>query len=564
MTFESLCGIPPTCRKFLHTPVDDQVSGSAVLQDPARNKGTAFTEEERDQLGLRGLLPPRVLSQDAQLEKVLESFRGKPSDLEKYVYLMSLQDRNERLFYQLVTAHLAETLPIIYTPTVGHACQRYAHLWRRPRGLYISAHDRGRIERVMRNWPTRDVRIIVVTDGERILGLGDLGANGMGIPVGKLSLYTACAGIQPSWCLPITLDVGTENEGLLDDPLYLGLPQRRLRGQAYDALIEEFMQAAAAVFPRAIVQFEDFGNANAFRLLARYRDRACCFNDDIQGTAAVTLAGLWSSLRIADGGSLSSQTLLFVGAGEAGTGIADLVVRAMIDEGLGEADSRRRCWFVDSKGLVVRGRGDLAPHKLPYAHEHEPISELVAAVRAIRPSAIIGVSGQPQAFTRDVIEALTTINARPIVFALSNPTSRSECTATQAYQWSSGRAIFASGSPFAPVPYDGQSFVPGQANNAYIFPGVGLGAIACGATRMTDEMFMSAARTLAGMVRPSDLASGCTFPALERIREISVAIATGVVNVAVRQALASVEVPADIRSSIERLMYRPQYADCDG
>jgi malate dehydrogenase (oxaloacetate-decarboxylating)(NADP+) len=564
MTFESLCGIPPTCRKFLHTPVDDQVLGSAVLQDPARNKGTAFTEEERDQLGLRGLLPPRVLSQDAQLEKVLESFRGKTSDLEKYVYLMSLQDRNERLFYQLVTAHLAETLPIIYTPTVGQACQRYAHLWRRPRGLYISAHDRGRIERVMRNWPTRDVRIIVVTDGERILGLGDLGANGMGIPVGKLSLYTACAGIQPSWCLPITLDVGTENEGLLDDPLYLGLPQRRLRGQAYDALIEEFMQAAAAVFPRAIVQFEDFGNANAFRLLARYRDRACCFNDDIQGTAAVTLAGLWSSLRIADGRSLSSQTLLFVGAGEAGTGIADLVVRAMIDEGLGEADSRRRCWFVDSKGLVVRGRGDLATHKLPYAHEHEPISELVAAVRGIRPSAIIGVSGQPNAFTRDVIDAMASINMRPIIFALSNPTSRSECTATQAYQWSSGRAIFASGSPFAPVPYHGQSFVPGQANNAYIFPGVGLGAIACGATRMTDEMFMSAARTLAGMVRPSDLASGCTFPALERIREISVAIATGVVDVAVRQALASVEVPADIRSSIERLMYRPQYADCDG
>ena len=561
MTPDSLCGIPPTCRKFLHAPIDDQLLGVAVLQDPGRNKGTAFTEEERDQLGLRGLLPPRVLAQEAQLQKVLESFRGKPSDLEKYVYLMSLQDRNERLFYQLVTAHLAETMPIIYTPTVGQACQRYAHLWRRPRGLYISAQDRGRVERVMRNWPTRDIRIIVVTDGERILGLGDLGANGMGIPVGKLSLYTACAGIRPAWCLPITLDVGTENENLLADPLYLGLQRRRLRGPEYDALTDEFMQAAAAVFPRAMVQFEDFGNANAFRLLARYRDRACCFNDDIQGTAAVTLAGLWSALRIANGGSLSSQTLLFAGAGEAGTGIADLVVRAMIDEGLSEADSRRRCWFVDSQGLVVRGRTSLAHHKLPYAHEHEPISDLVAAVRAIRPSAIIGVSGQSQAFARDVIDAMTILNPRPIVFALSNPTSQSECTAMQAYEWSAGRAIFASGSPFVPVAYGGQTFVPGQANNAYVFPGVGLGAIASGTTRITDEMFMAAARTLAGMVTPSDLALGCTFPPLDRIREISAAIGTAVMDVALRQGLAGVEIPADGRGYIERMMYRPQYVD---
>ena len=561
MTVESLCGIPPTCRKFLHTSIDEQLSGPAVLQDPHRNKGTAFTEKERDELGLRGLLPPRVLTQEAQLEKVLESFRGKVSDLEKYVYLMSLQDRNERLFYQLVTGHLAETMPVIYTPTVGQACQRYAHLWRRPRGLYISALDRGRIERVMRNWPARDVRIIVVTDGERILGLGDLGANGMGIPVGKLSLYTACAGIRPSWCLPIALDVGTENETLLADPLYLGLQQRRLRGAAYDALIEEFMHAAATVFPHAVVQFEDFGNANAFRLLARYRNRACCFNDDIQGTAAVTLAGLWSALRIADAGSLSSQTLLFVGAGEAGTGIADLVVHAMIDEGLREDDARRRCWFVDSHGLVIRARADLASHKLPYAHEHEPISDVAAAVRAIRPSAMIGVSGQPNAFTREVIDAMTAINARPIVFALSNPTSRSECTAEQAYEWSGGRAIFASGSPFAPVSWGGQTLVPGQANNAYIFPGVGLGAIAAGATRITDEMFMAAAKTLADLVTPADLASGCTFPPLDRIREISAAIAAGVVDIAVRRGLAGDEIPSDVRAYVEGMMYQPQYTE---
>ena len=559
MTRDALCEIPPTCTKYLHRPLVEEPSGVALLQDPARNKGTAFTEAERDQFGLRGLLPPRVLSPAAQLDKVLESFRAKPSPLEKYVYLMSLQDRNERLFYQLVTAHLAETLPIIYTPTVGQACQRYAHLWRRPRGLFVSREDRGRIEQVMRNWPTRDVRIIVVTDGERILGLGDLGANGMGIPVGKLSLYTACAGIQPSWCLPITLDVGTENDTLLNDPLYIGLPERRLRGAAYDELVEEFMQACAAVFPTAVVQFEDFGNANAFRLLARYRDRACCFNDDIQGTAAVTLAGLWSAFRMTGAKTLGGGNLLFAGAGEAGTGIADLVVRAMVEDGVPEAEARRRCWFVDSKGLVVKGRQDLAAHKLPYAQDHAPVADLLSAVAEVRPVALIGVSGQGQTFTREVVTLMATINDRPVVFALSNPTSRSECTAEQAYEWSRGRAVFASGSPFAPVTMNGRTFVPGQANNAYIFPGVGLGAIASGATRVTDAMFMAAARTLADMVTAEDLATGATFPPIERIREISAAIATAVARVALQDGLATTGMPSDVRAHVEGLMYNPDY-----
>ena len=425
--------------------------GVALLHDPALNKGTAFSEEERDRFHIRGLLPPRVLNLERQLDKTLASFRGKPTDLEKYIYLMSLQDRNERLFYRLVTDHLAETLPIIYTPTVGQACQRYAHLWRRPRGLFLSANDGGRLIEVMRNWPSTAVRIIVVTDGERILGLGDLGANGMGIPVGKLSLYTACAGVHPDWCLPITLDVGTNNQSLLDDPLYIGLQQRRLTGASYDAFIDEFMAAAQAVFPRAIVQFEDFGTANAFRVLRTYRDRAACFNDDIQGTAAVTLAALWSALRFVPSGRLGSGNLLFLGAGEAGTGIGELVVAAMIRDGITEADARARCWFVDSKGLVVRSRTDLAGHKQPFAHDHAPLPDLLSAVRALRPMAIIGVSGQPRTFTREIVEAMSGINERPFVFALSNPTSQSECTAAEAYEWSGGRAVFGVRKPLSGV-----------------------------------------------------------------------------------------------------------------
>jgi malate dehydrogenase (oxaloacetate-decarboxylating)(NADP+) len=523
------------------------------------NKGTAFTEEERDRLHLRGLLPPRVLTLQQQLDKTLASFRAKASDLEKYIYLISLQDRNERLFYRLVIDHLAETMPIIYTPTVGQACQRYAHLWRRPRGLFISARDRGRMTSILRNWPAPDVRIIVMTDGERILGLGDLGANGMGIPVGKLSLYTACAGVHPGWCLPITLDVGTDNETFLNDPLYIGLQQHRLRGAAYDTLVEEFMDAAQTVFPKAIVQFEDFGNTNAFRILKKYEDRTACFNDDIQGTAAVTLAALWSAARLHPSPRLGSGNLLFLGAGEAGTGIGELVVSAMVRDGVPEPEARSRCWFVDSKGLVVRTRTDLAEHKLPFAHDHAPIPDLLSAIGALRPSALIGVSGQPRTFTREIVVAMAAINERPIVFALSNPTSRSECTAAEAYEWSGGRAIFASGSPFPVAECHGQLFVPSQANNAYIFPGVGLGAIACGARRVTNEMFLAAARVLADATNSEDLALGSLFPPLDRIRGISASIAIAVANVAYERGLATEPRPADLRARVERLMYVPTY-----
>ena len=533
-------------------------TGADLLHSPVLNKGTAFTEEERDALHLRGLLPPHVHTQDEQVMRVMENFRRKPNDLEKYVHMIALQDRNETLFYRVVLDHLEEMMPIIYTPTVGQGCLEYGHIFRRPRGLFVSSADRGRVADVLRNWPSPDVRIIVVTDGERILGLGDLGADGMGIPVGKLSLYTACAGVHPALCLPVTLDVGTDNERLWRDPLYIGIRQPRLRGEAYDALVDEFMTAAQEVFPNVLVQFEDFANVNAFRLLNRYRDRLCTFNDDIQGTGGVALAGLVSALRLT-GGRLPDQTVLFLGAGEAAVGIAGLIVAGMVAEGLPEEEARARCWLVDSRGLVVKSRTDLAPHKQPYAHDHAPLPDFLAAVEALRPTAIIGVSGQPGTFSQPVLAAMARLNERPIVFALSNPTSKAECTAEQAYTWTEGRAIFASGSPFAPVTVGGRTHVPGQGNNAYVFPGVGLGVIACGARLVTDEMFFAAARALAGQVSEEDLAQGLIYPPLTEIREVSAAIAAAVAGVAYRQGLATRPEPEDLLAFIEAQMYEPRY-----
>jgi malate dehydrogenase (oxaloacetate-decarboxylating)(NADP+) len=532
--------------------------GLALLHNPALNKGTAFGEEEREALGLRGLLPPDVQTQDQQVLRVMENFCQKPTDLEKYIQMIALQDRNQTLFYRVVLDHLEEMMPIIYTPTVGQACQQYGHVFRRPRGMFISARDRGGVAQVLRNWPFDDVRIIVVTDGERILGLGDLGADGMGIPVGKLALYTACAGVHPSLCLPVTLDVGTENASRLDDPLYIGLRQRRLRGEAYDALVDEFMEAAVERFPNVLIQFEDFANVNAFRLLSKYRDRLCTFNDDIQGTGSVALAGLYSALRIV-GSKLSEQRVLFQGAGEAAIGIADLIVGAMTDEGLSLDEARGRCWLVDSGGLVVHGRAGLAAHKLPYAHDHAPLPSLATAIEAVRPTVLIGVSGQPGAFDQAVVQRMARLNDKPIIFALSNPTSKAECTAEQAYTWTEGRVIFASGSPFPPVTLGDKTFVPGQGNNAYIFPGVGLGAVACGARRVTDEMFFAAARALADQVSEGDLAQGRIYPPLSAIRKVSAVIAAAVAEVAYRRGLAAVPEPGDLLAHIEAQMYVPRY-----
>ncbi|MFQ6047377.1 MAG: NAD-dependent malic enzyme, partial [Gemmatimonadales bacterium] len=498
-------------------------SGIDILHDPRFNKGTAFTDRERDALRLRGLLPPRVNSMEEQLVRVLGNFRRKESDIEKYIFLTALQDRNETLFYRFILNHIEEMLPIVYTPTVGQACKEFSGIFRRPRGLYVSAEDRGRVVQILRNWPEPEVDVVVVTDGERILGLGDLGADGMGIPIGKLSLYTALAGIDPRRCLPVMLDVGTGDETRRHHPLYMGLRRERLRGEEYDELVEEFVMGIQEVFPAALIQFEDFGNRNAFRLLAKYRDRVCTFNDDIQGTAAVALAGLISAQRIT-GAALEDQRFVFFGAGEAAIGIADLVSSALRRKGLPEEEARRRCWFIDSKGLVVESRTDLAPHKQPYAHQHAPVRDLVDVIDTVRPTGLIGVSGQPHTFTRDAIERMAAINQRPVIFALSNPTSKSECTAEQAYQWSKGRAVFASGSPFPPVEYDGRTFVPGQGNNAYIFPGVGLGVVACGARHVTDEMFFAASETLAAQVMDTSLEQGTIYPPLKGIRDVSVKI----------------------------------------
>jgi malate dehydrogenase (oxaloacetate-decarboxylating)(NADP+) len=531
--------------------------GMTLLRDPLLNKGTAFSESEREQFGLRGLLPPCVLTMQAQADRVLTNLRNLPTDLEKYVALNALHDRNEALFFRVVCDNIDEIQPLIYTPTVGLACQKYGLIFQRPRGMFISAKERGHIAEVLKNWPYR-AKLIVVTDGERILGLGDLGANGMGIPVGKLSLYSACSGVHPEQCLPVVLDVGTNNEELLRDPYYLGLRQKRLTGAAYDEFVDEFMTAARETFPGVLIQFEDFANHSAFRLLHKYRDEIPVFNDDIQGTAAVALAGLFSALRVS-GGKLKDQRLLFLGAGEAATGIADLVVSAMMADGLSEQEAVQRNWLVDSRGLVVRGRDGLSGHKLRYAHDHAGIADFATAIDTLKPTAIIGVAAVGGAFTPDVLRAMAELNERPIVFALSNPTSKSECSAEAAYRYTEGRALFACGSPYDPVKLDGKTFVPRQGNNSYIFPGVGLGAIACGSRLVTDEMFMTAAHALADCVNPDDLGQGSLYPALPRIREVSARIATAVASVAYQSGLADGPPPNDLSGFIEGQMYDPQY-----
>ena len=534
--------------------------GLPILQDPRLNKSTAFTRDERDALGLEGLLPPRVMSLERQLLRVRANLNVKTTNLERYIFLTGLQDRNETLFFRLLMDDVEQLLPIVYTPTVGEACREFGHIFRRPRGLYISAENRGHVDAVLANWPDQDVRVIVVTDGERILGLGDLGAHGMGIPIGKLNLYVALAGLHPEWCLPVTIDVGTDRESLRNDPLYTGLPQPRLRGEAYDALLTEFLETATRRFPHAIIQFEDFATSNALRLLATWRDRIRCFNDDIQGTAAVTLAGLIAAGRLT-GEVLNQQRILFYGAGSAATGIADLIVGALQSDGLSETEARQRCWFVDSKGLVISSRTDLQSHMLPYAHDGQPAADLHVAVEQVRPTALIGVSGQGQSFSEAVVRTMTGYCERPFVFALSNPTANAECTAEQAYRWSDGRAVFASGSPFDPVEIDGTRFVPGQGNNAYIFPGVGLGVIASGARHVTDAMFSVAARTLAGLVGDDQLARGTIYPPLASIRDVSARIAAAVAEEARTSSLATVDLPHgdELDRYVRALMYDPAY-----
>jgi malate dehydrogenase (oxaloacetate-decarboxylating)(NADP+) len=533
-------------------------SGFELLHNPALNKGTAFTEAERDEFGLRGLLPPHVHSQKEQIIRVLKNFRAKTTPLSKYIYLMGLKDRNETLFYRAVVDNIEEMMPIIYTPTIGEACIEYGNIFRSPQGLFITAKDKGHIEDVLRNWPYEKVRAIVVTDGERILGLGDLGANGMGIPVGKLSLYTVCAGIDPAVCLPITIDVGTNNETLLNSILYLGTKRKRMKGKAYDELLEEFFTAVKKIFPDTLIQLEDFATHNAFSLLNRYRNDYCVFNDDIQGTASVAVAGIYSALRIT-GERLRDQKFLFMGMGEAGLGIGRLITAALLEDGLSQDEAKRKCYYFDSKGLVVKSRQDLSGLKREFAQDHAPETDFLSAIKSIRPTALIGVCGQPKVFTELMIKEMGRLNKHPIIFAFSNPSSKAECTALEAYTWSRAQAIFAGGSPFSPVKINAKTLVPGQGNNAYIFPGIGLGVLSCGAKVVLDEMFLAAAKTLAKEVTPKDLKQGRIYPPLTKIRSISAKIAKAVAEIAYKRGIATRPKPTNLLHKIKGEMYDPVY-----
>ncbi|KAJ4718043.1 Malic enzyme [Melia azedarach] len=537
-------------------------SGYSLLRDPHHNKGLAFSTKERDSHYLRGLLPPTVVSQDLQVKKMMHNIRQYQVPLQRYMAMMDLQERNQRLFYKLLIDHVEELLPVVYTPTVGEACQKYGSIFSRPQGLFISLKEKGKILEVLRNWPEKNIQVIVVTDGERILGLGDLGCQGMGIPVGKLSLYTALGGIRPSACLPITIDVGTNNEKLLEDEFYIGLRQRRATGQEYAELLHEFMTAVKQNYgEKILIQFEDFANHNAFDLLEKYGATHLVFNDDIQGTASVVLAGLISAMKFV-GGNLADQTFLFLGAGEAGTGIAELIALEISKQtNMPLEETRKKIWLVDSKGLIVNSRLESLQHfKKPWAHEHEPVKELVDAVNEIKPTVLIGTSGKGKTFTKEVVEAMASLNEKPIIFSLSNPTSQSECTAEEAYTWSQGRAIFASGSPFDPVEYEGKVFVPGQANNAYIFPGFGLGLIMSGAIRVHDDMLLAASEALASQASQENFDKGLLYPPFKNIRKISAHIAANVARKAYELGLATrLPQPKDLVKYAESCMYSPAY-----
>lgn len=530
--------------------------GADVLHDPVLNHGLMFTEGERDKLGLRGLQPSAVRTLDEEAERARRLVDRFEKPLNKFLMLDSIHATNESLYFKLLIDNIDDYMPIVYTPTVGEVCQNFSNIYRFPRGLFVSIEDKGRVEELADNCPQENVDVIVVTDGQRILGLGDLGVNGMGIPCGKLALYTACAGIDPARTLPVTIDVGTNTQRYLEDPDYLGLRHERVTGEAYDELIEEFVTAVRKRWPNVLIQFEDFGNNHAFDLLERYKDRVLCFNDDIQGTAAVALTGFYSALRV-KGGVLADERVLFLGAGEAATGIATLIVDAMEDEGMDRAEALRHCALFDSKGLVTASRTNLAHNKVPFAHDLPECKTFLEAVRAFRPTAIVGVAAQPKAFDEAVLREMAALNEHPIIFALSNPTSRAECDAQTAYEATDGRALFASGSPFAPVTLGDRTFVPRQGNNSYVFPGLGLGAVFAQAKTMPTGMFLAAARELAKLVKEEDLAKGALYPALSEVRAVSWQIGVAVADYAYRHGLAGNERPEDLEAAVKAFMYVP-------
>ena len=532
--------------------------GRELLDNPNLNKGTAFTDEEREQLGLVGLLPDAVEDIDRQLERVLGHLKEKPTDIERYIYLIGLCDRNETLFYKLLMSDPMRFLPIVYDPTVAEACLKFGYIYRRSRGMYVSFRHKGRVAEVVRNWPVKDVRFICVSTGGRILGLGDIGANGMGIPIGKLQLYTACAAVPPDCLLPVLLDIGTTNNELRADPLYLGLRQFPPSEKELDEFVDEFVEAVQEVFPGCCIHFEDWKGTDAIRLLAKYKDKILCYNDDIQGTASVTLAGLITALQIVDA-KLVDQRILFLGAGSAGIGIANLLASAMQQQGLTKEKAAARISLFDINGLIEPSRKDLSSSQQVYAHQHAPAKDLVATIESLKPTILIGVSTTGGAFNQRVVETMSKVNERPIIFALSNPTEKAECTAEQAYSWSKGKALYAAGVQFPDVKLDGQTFHPGQANNFYIFPAVGLAVYATRAKRITDEVFIVAAQASAGQVTAEQRSHGMLFPSQANILEVEVAIAARTAEYIFDNNLATVKRPNDIRSWIEGQLYNPQY-----
>jgi malate dehydrogenase (oxaloacetate-decarboxylating)(NADP+) len=532
--------------------------GIDLLHDPVLNKSTAYTEAERQALGLVGLVPDATESEDLQLRRVLQQLGHKSTDLDRYIYLVNLLDNDETLFYRTLMSDPARFLPIVYDPTIGEACLKFGHIYRRTRGMYLSMTRKGRVKEVLRNWPVKDVRVICVTDGGRILGLGDLGANGMGIPIGKLQLYTACAGVPPQGLLPMYLDAGTNTQTYLNDPLYLGLRKPRPSTEELYAFVDEFVEAVQEVFPRCCIHFEDWTGSDAVHLLARYRDKVCCYNDDIQGTGSVTLAGLIAALKITKG-KLRDQRILFLGAGSAAIGLAGLIASAMVQEGLSLKEAQARISMFDVNGLLEPSRTDLFDFQRPYAHAHAPTHDFVAAIESIKPTAIIGVSTAGNTFTRQVIEAMSRLNDRPIIFALSNPTEHAECTPQAAYEWSRGKAVYAAGIQFPPVSFGGRTFLPGQANNFYIFPAVGMAIYATQAKRVTDEMFIAAAHALADQVTAAELEQGQLFPPQSNILESEIKVAARVAKVVFDSDLARVARPADFEAFIRSHVYQPEY-----
>jgi malate dehydrogenase (oxaloacetate-decarboxylating)(NADP+) len=532
--------------------------GIDLLRDPEINKSTAFTEVERDALGLTGLLPSGLDTEEVQIQRVMLQLGTKNTDLERYIYLMNLLETNEKLFYKVLISDLARFLPIVYTPTVGEACLKFSHIFRQSRGMYLSLKHKGRVKEVLRNWPKKEVRVICVTSGGRILGLGDLGANGMGIPIGKLQLYTTCAGVPPQYLLPLHIDCGTTNQALINDPLYLGLRQLRVPDAELDEFVDEFVAAVQEVFPGCCIHFEDWGGIDAMRLLERYQDRVCCFNDDIQCTGAVILAGLICALRVT-GDKLVDQRILFLGAGSAAIGIANLIAYAMTTEGLSEDQARSRIFLCNSKGLVEASRSDLNDFQKPYAHQNAPLRNFLAVIESVKPTAIIGVSTKGKVFNQEVVEAMARLNKRPIIFALSNPTDRAECTAEEAYRWSNGQALYAAGSPFPPVRFGDKILIPGQANNLYIFPAIGLAVYATRTKRVTDEMLLAVARNLAEQVTQAELDASLLYPAQTNILETEIANAVRVCEVIFERGLAQVDKPKNIRSWINEQLYTPNY-----